>query len=339
MSAGPGERLSLAAVEHLAAQALAACGASPWQAAPLARAVALAEAQGISSHGLAYVPTYCEHLRCGKVIGTAMPKVEVAGSVVSVDAGHGFAHAAIAAGSEALVPLAHELGAAVMAVRQSYNCGVLGHHTQAMAERGLVALGFTNAPASIAPVGAIRPVLGTNPWSLAAPGADGVALVIDQSASVVAKSEVMKRALKGEPIPEGWAFDAQGHPTTDPAEGLKGTMAPAGGYKGVGAALLVELFAACLTGASLGVDAPPFSGPSGGPPSTGQFFLAVDPGATSGGAFGARFARLAQTFEASGTARLPGRRRIAAAALAAHAGVVVDTDLLARITALATPPS
>ena len=97
---------------------------------------------------------------------------------------------------------------------------------------GLVGLGFTNAPASIAPWGALKPVLGTNPWSLAVPGADGAAFVIDQSASVVAKSEVMKRARAGEPLPEGWALDAEGRPTTDAQAALKGTMMPSGGAEG-----------------------------------------------------------------------------------------------------------
>ncbi len=145
----------------------------------------------------------------------------------------GFAHAAIDLGLPALVAAAAANGVASLAIRNSYNCGVLGYHTERLAEAGVVALGFTNAPASIAPWGARKPALGTNPWSLAVPDGNGAArFVIDQSASVVAKSEVMKRARAGEPIPEGWAFDARDKPTTDPAAALTGTMAPAGGYKG-----------------------------------------------------------------------------------------------------------
>ena len=190
---------------------------------------------------------------------------------------------------------------------------MLGYHTERLARAGLVALGFTNAPASIAPWGARKPVLGTNPWSLAVPdGAGGARFVIDQSASIVAKSEVMKRARAGEPIPEGWAFDAEGRPTADPAAALKGTMAPAGGYKGVGAALLVEVFAACLTGANPGIAASPFSGTAGGPPRTGQFFIALAPGPSSGGAFADRLETIVEAFGAETDGRLPGGKRRAA---------------------------
>ena len=230
------------------------------------------------SHGLMYLPTYCEHLDCGKVVGQALPVLSrPAPASLVVDAHSGFAHAAIDLGLPALVAAAAANGVASLAIRNSYNCGVLGYHTERLAEAGVVALGFTNAPASIAPWGARKPALGTNPWSLAVPDGKGAArFVIDQSASVVAKSEVMKRARAGEPIPEGWAF-AEGKPTTDPEAALTGTMAPAGGYKGVGAALMVEVFAACLAGANPGVVASPFSGTAGGPPGTGQFFIAIAP--------------------------------------------------------------
>ena len=329
------EVLAVAAIEQLAAAALRAHGAREDSAAALARAVAAAERDGLASHGLAYLPTYCEHLDCGKVLGNAVPALSrPAPGALVVDAGSGFAHPAIALGLAALLPLARTQGVASLAVRNSYNCGVLGYHTEQIAASGLVGLGFTNAPASIAPWGALRPVLGTNPWSLAVPGADGPAFVIDQSASVVAKSEVMKRARAGEALPQGWALDGDGKPTTDAEAALKGTMMPAGGAKGVGAALLVEVMAACLAGATLGVAASPFSGPAGGPPRTGQFFLALDPQATSGGMFADRLGVVMAAFTAEPGSRLPGARRRAARARAVREGVAVDAALLARVRAL-----
>lgn len=329
------EILSVASIRALAETALAAHGATARAALSLAEAVAAAERDGLPSHGLAYLPTYCEHLDVGKVIGAAEPVLShPAPGTLVVDAGAGFAHPAIALGLDQLVPLARAQGVATLAVRNSYNCGVLGYHTEAIAAHGLVALGFTNAPASIAPWGALKPVLGTNPWSLAVPGADGPAFVIDQSASVVAKSEVMKRARAGEPIPPGWALDAAGQPTTDAAAALKGTMLPSGGAKGFGAALLVEVMAACLAGATPGVRAAPFSGPAGGPPRTGQFFLAFDPVASSGGAFAERLAEVLAAIAAQPGARLPGSRRRAARARALREGVAVDAALLARVRAL-----
>ncbi|CDX22913.1 (2R)-3-sulfolactate dehydrogenase (NADP(+)) [Mesorhizobium plurifarium] len=328
-------RLTQARIETLASAALLRHGASERQAGALAAAIAAAEHDGLKSHGLMYLPTYCEHLTCGKVLGQAEPRLtQPAPAVVAVDAANGFAHAAIALGLPALIEAARSQGVAALAIRNSYNCGALGYHTESIARNGLVGLGFTNAPASIAPWGGRKAALGTNPWSLAVPdGRGGARFVIDQSASVVAKSEVIKRARAGEPIPAGWAFDASGETTTDAGEALKGTMAPAGGYKGVGSALLVEIFAACLTGANPGLVASPFSGTAGGPPGTGQFFLAVSPEATSAGAFAGNLETVAGAF--NGEARLPGTRRFGARERNATEGIEVAAETLATLEKLA----
>ncbi|MEM9716193.1 MAG: Ldh family oxidoreductase, partial [Pseudomonadota bacterium] len=237
--------LSLAEIEQIAFDALVKAGTSPENARPLAVATAATEADGVASHGLAYIPIYAEHVKCGKVDGNAVPVVtRPTPGITRVDAATGFAHSAIDAGFAELIPTARENGLAGLTIFNSYNCGVLGYHTYRLAQEGLVGLGFTNAPASIAPSGGSKPVVGTNPFSLAVPGEDGPALLIDQSASTIAKSEVMKHAREGKPIPEGWALDPEGNPTTDPEIGLKGSMAPSGGYKGVGIALLTEIMAA-----------------------------------------------------------------------------------------------
>jgi (2R)-3-sulfolactate dehydrogenase (NADP+) len=330
------QTLTLDQIETLAHATLQAAGASPAQAAPLAAAIAAAERDGIASHGLAYLPTYCEHLRCGKVDGKAVPDVaQTRPALLTVDAKSGFAHPAIDAGFERLIPLARQTGLAGMAVRNSYNCGVLGYHVERLASAGLLGIGFTNAPASIAPFGGKKAVIGTNPFSIAAPdGRGGVAISIDQSASVIAKSEVMRRKRAGASIPEGWAFGPDGAPTTDPDVALKGTMAPSGGYKGFGTGLMVELLAAAASGAVLGLDASPFSGPAGGPPRTGQFFIAIDAGASSGDAFGNRVARLVEAIATQEGARVPGGARKAVRQRASN-GVAVSADLLAQIKTLA----
>ncbi|MGX8010059.1 Ldh family oxidoreductase [Mesorhizobium sp. ORM8.1] len=335
MAGDPMTRLTQARIETLACTALMRHGASETQARALAAGVAAAERDGLKSHGLMYLPTYCDHLDCGKVLGLAEPRLtRPAPAVVAVDAGNGFAHAAISAGLPQLIDAARSQGLAALAIRNSYNCGTLGYHTERIARDGLVGLGFTNAPASIAPWGGRKAAVGTNPWSLAVPdGQGGARFVIDQSASVVAKSEVIKRARAGEPIPPGWAFDADGETTTDAGEALKGTMAPAGGYKGVGSALLVEIFAACLAGANPGLVASPFSGTAGGPPGTGQFFLAIAPDATSGGAFAGALEIVAGAF--AGEARLPGTRRFAARERNASEGIEVAAETLATLEKLA----
>lgn len=330
------ETLTLEQIEEIAFNALVDAGTSAQNARPLARATAQTEADGIASHGLAYIPTYCEHVRCGKVDGQATPVVSAPRpAVVCVDAATGFAHPAIEAGFEQLVPLAREQGIAALAIRNSYNCGVLGYHTRQLAMAGLLGLGFTNAPASIAPVGGNRPIVGTNPFSLAAPDGDGgVGVLIDQSASVIAKSEIMKHAREGLPIPAGWGLDPNGQPTTDPEIALRGSMAPSGGYKGVGVAMMVEILAAAMTGATLGMDASPFSGTAGGPPKTGQFFIAIDPAASAGGMFAERLQALISEMHDQPGARLPGDGRAAARRRAASRGVAVNLATLNKIRGL-----
>ncbi|MEI4231632.1 Ldh family oxidoreductase [Roseovarius sp. D22-M7] len=322
-------------VERLAADALARANAAPHQAAPVARSTRLAERDGIRSHGLMYVPVYAEHLRCGKVLGDAVPEVSrPRPGVVRVDAAHGFAHAGIDAGWPDFVAAVREQGIAALTLHRSYNCGVLGHHAARLAEDGLLGLCFTNAPASIAPTGGKRPVVGTNPFALAVPdGAGGALLVIDQSASAVAKSEIIMRARQGEAIPPDWALDAAGNPTEDPQAALAGSMRPAGGQKGFGAGLMVEIFAAVLAGANLGLDASPFSGPNGGPPGTGQVFIGIDPSGFSGDAFGPAMTRLADSITSQEGTRLPGARRAINRARIEAEGVTVPQDLLDRIAA------
>ncbi len=329
------ENLSLKQVGELAEAALVGAGAAAENAAAVARSTVKAERDGIRSHGLMYVPIYAEHVQCGKVDGQAKPEVtHPRAGAVKVDARTGFAHPAIDAGWSTFTEAARANGVAAMTLRNSYNCGVLGHHAERIASDGLLGLCFTHAPASIAPTGGRVPVIGTNPFALAVPDNNGGALlVIDQSASAIAKSEIMLRARKGEAIEEGWAFDADGAPTTDADEALKGSMAPAGGQKGFGVGLMVELLASCLAGAVLSRDASPFSGDKGGPPMTGQCFVAFDPMAFAGEGFGAQTQALAEAITSQDGARLPGARRIGNRARIDAEGVEVDTALMERITA------
>ena len=318
--------MTLGEVYNLALNTLKDAGASAENAASVAKSTWRAERDGIRSHGLMYVPIYAEHVRCGKVVGDAAPVVsQPRAGAVSVDAKHGFAHPAIDAGWEDFTAAARANGVAVMTLHNSYNCGILGHHAERLAEDGLLGLCFTHAPASVAPTGGTKPVVGTNPFALGVPdGKGGASMVIDQSISVVAKSEIVLRNKNGEAIEEGWAFGPDGEPTTDAAVALKGTMAPSGGYKGVGMGLTVELLASCLAGAVLSTQASPFAGTAGGPPSTGQCFIAFDPAGFSGDAFFSQVETLLSTIREQDGARVPGDRRKANRADTETKGVQVN---------------
>ena len=290
-----------------------------------------AEYSGIKSHGFHYLPIYCNHLKIGKINGQAKPSVDkISRAALKVNADHGFAHTAINLGLSRLFELTSQEAVAVMSIYNSYNCGVLGFHTKRIAEKGFIGLGFTNAPASIAPIGGLKAVVGTNPFSLAVPFEGQAQIIIDQSASVVAKSEISVRAKTGESIPEGWAFDSQGKVTTNAQEALKGTMAPSGGYKGFGTGLLVEIFTACIAGGNLGTQASSFAGEDGGPPSTGQFFIAID-AEKFNSSYKESIQSLIRSITEQEGARLPGSKRQAAFQQNQNQDIEISDQLLERI--------
>jgi (2R)-3-sulfolactate dehydrogenase (NADP+) len=324
-------RLQLDAIEDLAWNALRRCGASDGNARSVARSIRRAEADGIRSVGLGYLPTYLSHLPTGKVDGCATPAVSLPRpGTVLVDAAHGFAHPAFDTGLPALVDAARRNGSATLAIRRSYSIGVLGHPVEDIAAEGLVVLAVTNSPPNIAPWGGRRPLFGTNPLAFAAPRAGKPPLIVDQATSVVTKVALVRAAKEGRPIPEGWALDADGRPSTDPQAALGGSMLAFGGGKGAGLALIIDLLAAGLTSANFSKDASPYAKPDGPPPGVGQIFMAFDPDALAPG-FLDRIEDLAAAMLAQDGVRLPGDRRLLSRAIAAEQGVEVDEALLAAI--------
>jgi len=206
-------------LHKLATRILVSAGASPVNAGLVANALISAEIDEISSHGLSRLPAYADQLASGKVDGLADPEVSrTASTVVSVDARHGFAFPAIAAGIEVTLPIVCETGVVAVAIGNSHHCGVLGRHVESLARHNVLALAFSNTLAAMAPWGGTRGVFGTNPIALACPRRGREPLVIDLAMSVVARGKIMQATTRNESIPEGWALDASGKPTTDRAK-------------------------------------------------------------------------------------------------------------------------
>ena len=320
-------------LHELATRVLVNAGASRANAGIVADALIAAEMDGISSHGLSRVPAYADQVASGKVDGQANPEVKrAAAAVVTVDALHGFAFPAIAAGIEMALPIVRETGVAAVAIGNSHHCGVLGHAVESMARRNVLALAFSNTPAAIAAWGGTRGVFGTNPIALACPRRMREPLVIDLAMSVAARGKIMLAATRNETIPEGWALDASGKPTTDPREALAGTMAPIGGAKGAALALIVELLSAALTRSHFGFEASSFFDAKGEPPGIGQLFLLFDIQTFGGDAVLERIETLCEAIEAEPGARLPGTRRSAVRKTIAESGIEVPDSLYQELT-------
>lgn len=324
--------LTLDAIEARAFEALRRAGASDLQARPVARATRRAEADGISSVGLGYLPTYLAHLRSGKVDGNAQPicLAQARPAAIRIDAAQGFAHPAFEIGLDSLVAAARVHGIAAMSIVRSYSIGILGHPVEDIARRGLMAFAFTNSPPNMAAWGGRRKLFGTNPLAFAVPQDGDDPIVVDQATSVVTKVRLTAHAATGRRIPAHWAFGPDGTPTDDPQVAMKGAMAPFGGAKGANMALIVEIMAAVLTGANLSADIHPYSHADGPPPGTGQFFIAIDPAAFADG-FLARIAKLAHSIRDDAPARVPGDRRLSARHQAERFGIDVDDALLERM--------
>lgn len=303
--------LTLREAHQMAMEALTNHRTDPGNASLVADALVAAEADGQKGHGLSRLPSYCGQAASGKVDGFARPEAaQVAEAALRVDACHGFAYPAMALAVEKLAGLTPRTGIAAAAVHNSHHCGLAGYHVEALARQGLLGLLMANTPKAIAPWGGSQGVFGTNPIAFAAPRQGKPPLIIDLSLSKVARGKIMFASQENQPIPEGWALDAKGKPTTDPQAALAGTMLPMGEAKGAVLVLMVEILAAALTGAHFGFEASSFFIAEGEPPGVGQLLLALAPGPLSGGLFAQRLETLLAAILGQEGTRLPGDRRL-----------------------------
>ena len=333
--------LTLSDMYSLALRVLTKSGTSDDNAGHVATALSVAESDGLASHGLSRLPSYAAQVRSGKVNGKAVPIATERPdrAVVQVNAKDGFAFPAIQVAIDRMAPLAQKYGISAAAIAHSHHCGALGYHVERLAERGLVGIMFANSPAAIAPWGGSKALFGTNPIAFAAPRSTGTPMVIDLSLSKVARGKIMVAAQKGEAIPEGWAVDSAGRPTTNAQAALKGTMLPMGDAKGSALVMMVEILAATMTGANYGYEASSFFDAEGSPPRVGQMMIAIDPCATvdifTGHGFAGRIETLISQIKVQQGTHIPGSSREEKRRQARYNGVKIPADLHQQLTALA----
>lgn len=277
-NAPPGARISEADLAAFIATAFAAAGLTPDEAEAAARPLVIADLRGVESHGVARLPGFLRRLGEGLIDPLARLTVDrETPSTLALCANNGLGLIVAAEAMERCIARAYSTGICVTTVRQSNHFGIAGTYAAMAAERGMGGMAMTNASRLVVPTFAKGPMLGTNPLAFAVPTGSGRPLVLDMSTSTVAwgKIEIARRA--GLPIPEGWAFDADGRPTTVAAE-VRG-LAPLGGnrissgHKGYGLSVMVDVLCGPLSGNawSFGI-APSFS--TGMSPGIGHFFMA-----------------------------------------------------------------
>jgi (2R)-3-sulfolactate dehydrogenase (NADP+) len=326
-------QITLQEARTLVSAALQKAGAQPAMADATAHALVLAEAQGMASHGLSRVGQYSTHLRNGRANGAAIPTVlNSKPAAAIVDAHEGLAFPACDLAVAEAIRRARECGIAIVGVTNSHHCGVVVDHLRAVADAGMVGLGFANSPSAMPAAGGKHPIFGTNPVAAVFPRRGADALMIDLSLSEVARGKLMVAAKAGQSIPLGWALDKNGQPTTDPQAGMDGSMLPVGAAsspKGAMLALLVELLVTALIGAQFGFEASSFFVDAGNRPRIGQTFIVIDPGALAGrDYFLDRLEVLVTEMLSDDGVRLPGARRETLRRAAEANGIALSDAML-----------
>lgn len=319
---GPGD------LDALCREALRLAGAGEREAAVLAEATVEAERVGNRAVGVAHLFDYLDGYRHGRIATGVRPVIRrPAAGIVDADAAEGLAQTAFVDASDTLQQAIVEVGVAALWIRRSFTCGELGFYARRLAQHGFVSVAMANSPALMSLGGSPNRILGTNPLAFAVPRPGVLPFVVDQASASTAFVTIRRAAERGASIPAGWAIDADGEPTQDPARALDGALLPFGGHRGGNLALLIEILST-LSGASFSSDAPPFERGNANP-GIGVFLLGI-----AADIFAGSLPRLTQQLRVLGEqhdVRLPALDLTMLAAT-----IELDDDLLARLAAAAT---
>jgi LDH2 family malate/lactate/ureidoglycolate dehydrogenase len=232
---------------------LTAHGVPAADARLISESLVTADMWGHPSHGMLRLPWYVARLQSGAM--RAVTEIETVSSFAAVsvlDGGDGIGqvvtHRAITAAANA----ADTYGVGVVAVRNSNHFGTAAYWTRILAEWGCVGILTTNGSPAMAPWGGVEKLVGANPWSIAVPGGRHGSVVLDIANIGVARGKVYAARERGQRLPEGWAIDASGLPTTDPQAAIDGLLLPMAGHKGYAISFMMDVLSGVLTGSSFG---------------------------------------------------------------------------------------
>lgn len=309
-----------------------------WVAETLVRA----DLQGLSSHGLSRMEAYVSGISRGKINAEPTMRMNPTGLVTTmVDGDNALGSVVARACMRVAGDAAQRFGVGVVTAKQANHAGILSIYSELATERGLIGLALSNAQPAIPPWGGRRAYFGTNPIAFAAPRTIQP-LSIDMATSVVARGKIIQAAKRSEPIPDGWAMDEYGVPTTDASAALRGSIQPMAGAKGYGLALVVEVLSGVLSGANVGDTVGSIYDDTPGCPGTGMFFLAINPANFVGThAFAQRMERLASEVHHNPVADgfeevlLPGERRWRTSLTRWKVGIPLSTDTVSEMEHLA----
>jgi len=263
-------------LREVSVQILKGLNATQDEAELVADCLVRAEMRGIDTHGVYFLKLLSDRIDAHMIhIPTPLKVIREDNTTAILDGGNGLGQVAAHRAMRMSIQKARNFGVGITLVRNTNHIGILAFYTPMAAEEGMVGIVMSNSAPSMSPWGGAKPFLGTNPISIAIPGGEEGAVVLDMSSSVVARGKIRRAQRMKERIPLGWALDDTGTPTTDPVVALKGSLLPIGGPKGYGLALMIDVLAGLLSGSQYGPEVKTFHQPLG-PTGIGVFTMAID---------------------------------------------------------------
>jgi LDH2 family malate/lactate/ureidoglycolate dehydrogenase len=309
------------------------------EAITVANSLVEAELEGQSSHGVVRVPFLLEQLDRGYINPRPKPNLLCErGATGLLDGDNGLGPVVGTRALEIAIAKSRKYGIGIVAVRRSNHLGALAFYVRRAATEGMLALATSNTPPAMAPPGGRTAVLGTNPIAAAFPSSDHP-IVVDMATTQAARGRILNAAATGQGIPETWAVDEDGQPTSDPHRALAGTLSPLGGAKGFALALIVEVLAGVLSGSAVGPEVVGTFKASSRPSDIGHCFLAIDP-TSFGLGFEQRMHKLGETIrgvavtDPTKPVRLPGDRRRRERQEHLRLGIDVPATVLDQLAAM-----
>jgi LDH2 family malate/lactate/ureidoglycolate dehydrogenase len=255
------------------------CGMVQEDAAILADSLVQANLRGVDSHGVTRVGIYVKRLKRGLV--NPRPNVEVvreSAATLLVDGDDGMGQVVGVRALDLGLDKAKESGGVSVGVKHSNHYGAGAYYVQRAVARDTIAFAYSNAPPTMAPWGGVDPYVGTNPYAYGVPAGEHRPIILDMATSIVARGKIILAAERDEQIPEGWAVDKHGNPTTDAQKALEGSVLPFGGPKGYAISLMIDIMAGALTGAGFGPRVNSLYDNFDEPQNVGAFFQLIDIG-------------------------------------------------------------
>lgn len=298
--------------------------------------------RGFASHGLLRLPYIMRALKRGTIIANAEVKVvRETPATALIDGGHGLGHHVATRAMRLAIEKAKKQGIGAVGVHNTNHFGIAGYYAEMAMREGLVGIVTTTTDALVHPWGGMEPLLGTNALAIGIPSKPQP-ILLDMAMSVAARGKLVKAMKEGESIPESWAIDSKGRPTTDPKKGLEGALSPFGGVKGYGLALVLEVLAGPLVSAAAGKEIVGTLEPVEGFSTKGDFMIAIDPAAFgSADEFKARVQRfvtqLKESRKAPGVKEIlvPGEPEFRIRERRFHEGVPIADEVWAELEQLA----